>query len=149
LPNAAEAPSPVRDLRPLPLGHGETVLVVDDEREQLLRDEELLAALGYEAVGFLRPIDALAARRRAPRRFDILVVGRVAPAMSAFVVAASLNRAGPVLPIILATASADETDADALAAAGVSDVVHWPIVAAEMAAALERCSAMIKIHGNA
>ena len=36
----------------LPLGHGETVLIVEGERERLLRDEEKLAALGYEPVGF-------------------------------------------------------------------------------------------------
>ena len=48
----------------LPLGRGETVLVVESEREQLLSDEEMLAALGYEPVGFERPADALAAVRR-------------------------------------------------------------------------------------
>ena len=36
----------------LPLGHGETILVVESEQERLLRDEEMLAALGYERVGF-------------------------------------------------------------------------------------------------
>ena len=50
----------------LPLGRGETVLVVESERERLLRDEEMLAALGYEPVGFERPADALARAVRAP-----------------------------------------------------------------------------------
>ena len=36
----------------LPLGRGETVLIVESEQERLLRDEEKLAALGYEPVGF-------------------------------------------------------------------------------------------------
>jgi len=35
-----------------PLGRGETVLVVESERERLLFNEEMLAALGYEPVGF-------------------------------------------------------------------------------------------------
>ena len=39
----------------LPLGRGETVLVVESERERLLYDEEMLAALGYEPVGFETP----------------------------------------------------------------------------------------------
>ena len=34
------------------LGRGETVLVIDDASERLLGDEEMLAALGYEPVGF-------------------------------------------------------------------------------------------------
>src|SRR4029077_16187591 len=54
----------------LPLGRGETVLVVESERERLLRDEEELAALGYEPVGFEHAGDALAACRAEPGRFD-------------------------------------------------------------------------------
>ena len=58
----------------LPLGHGETVLVVESERERLLYNEEMLAALGYEPVGFERLADAIAACRSAPNRFDIILV---------------------------------------------------------------------------
>jgi signal transduction histidine kinase len=57
-----------------PLGRGETVLVVESERERLLYNEEMLAALGYEPVGFERPADAIAACRSAPDRFDIILV---------------------------------------------------------------------------
>jgi len=44
----------------------------------------------------------------------------------------------PDLPILLATASADEIGADALAAAGISEVVHRPLISAEIASALAR-----------
>ena len=57
---AGGASARARDLATAPLGQGETVLVIDHERERLLRDEELLAALGYEPVGFARATDALA-----------------------------------------------------------------------------------------
>ena len=33
-------------------GSGETLLVLDDDRAQLTRAEETMAALGYEPVGF-------------------------------------------------------------------------------------------------
>jgi hypothetical protein len=35
----------------LPLGRGETVLIVEDDAKLLLKDEEVIAALGYEPVG--------------------------------------------------------------------------------------------------
>jgi hypothetical protein len=62
----------------LPLGRGETVLIVESEQERLLRDEEELAALGYEPVGFERPTDTLAACASEPGRFDViwLLTGR-------------------------------------------------------------------------
>jgi len=34
-------------------GAGETVLVLESDRGRLLRNEEILAALGYEPVGFV------------------------------------------------------------------------------------------------
>ena len=40
------------------------------------------------------------------------------------------------LPILLATRSTEEIGADTLVAAGISDVVRWPIVAEEVATAL-------------
>jgi CheY-like chemotaxis protein len=120
------------------LGHGETVLVVEDANERLLADEEMLAALGYEPVGFTRSADALAACRAAPKRFDALVVGHLAPANSALDLATALHEAVPDLPILLATASVHQIGADALLAAGISEVVRRPLISAEIASALAR-----------
>jgi CheY-like chemotaxis protein len=121
------------------LGRGETVLVVDDASARLLADEEMLAALGYEPVGFTRADDALAACRAMPNRFDALLVGHVAPAGSALDLAAALHEIVPNAPILLATASADEIGVDALVTAGISEVVHRPLASAELASALARC----------
>jgi hypothetical protein len=60
------------------LGRGETVLVVEGERESLLRNEEMLAALGYEPVGFERPASAIDALRSEPNRFDAVLVTQAA-----------------------------------------------------------------------
>src|SRR5215831_15136632 len=121
------------------LGHGETVMVVDDAHERLLADEEMLAALGYEPVGFTRADDALAACRANPKRFDALMVGRLASARSALDLATALHEILPDVPILLATASADQIDTDPLMAAGITEVVHRPLVSDELASALARC----------
>jgi CheY-like chemotaxis protein len=131
-----------------PFGHGETVLVVDEAREQLLRDEEILAALGYEPVGFTRVADALEACREAPKRFDILLVAHHVAVATTLELAADLHAIVPNVPIVLAAAWAKEATADALVAAGVSDVVHWPIVATETATALAGCSALRRFEAT-
>jgi signal transduction histidine kinase/CheY-like chemotaxis protein len=131
---ALEVDEPAR-----PLGCGETVLIVAHDDARLLRDEEILAALGYEPVGFTADA-ALAACRAAPERFDVLVVGHLGSARSSLELAAALHEAAPHLPIVLATKSTEEVCADSLMFAGIADVVQWPIVAAEIAAALNRCS---------
>ena len=51
----------------------------------------------------------------------------------------------PDVPILLATASADESGADALVAAGISEVVHRPLISSEIASALARCLTVSEI----
>jgi signal transduction histidine kinase/CheY-like chemotaxis protein len=133
------ATAPGNRLQTLPLGHGETVLMVDTISERLRADEEMLAAIGYEPVGFARAVDALGACRARPERFDAAVVGHLASANSALDLAATLREIAAGLPIVIATASADDIGTDALLAAGISEVVHRPLISAEIAYALARC----------
>jgi CheY-like chemotaxis protein len=142
---AATAPQPSDDVPVLPFGRGETVLVIDDTSERLLAGEEMLAALGYEPVGFTRADAALAACRATPKRFDALLVGHLASAASALDLAVALHEIVPDVPILLATASADESGAEALLAAGIFEVVHRPLVSAELASALARCLTVAEI----
>jgi signal transduction histidine kinase/CheY-like chemotaxis protein len=141
---ALEVDTPARSL-----GRGETVLMIAEDSARLLRDEEMLAALGYEPVGFTVADVALAACRATPERFDALVVGHQGSAMSSLDLAAALHAAAPHLPIVLATKSTEEIGADRLVIAGIADVVHWPIVAAEIAAALHHCSELKELAAKA
>jgi DNA-binding NtrC family response regulator len=120
------------------------VLVIDAS-ERLLAGEEMLAALGYEPVGFTRAGAALAACRATPKRFDAVLVGHLAPAASSLDLAVALHEIVPDVPILLATASADESGAEALLAAGIFEVVHRPLVSADLASALARCLTVSEI----
>jgi nitrogen-specific signal transduction histidine kinase/CheY-like chemotaxis protein len=135
----AAASAPSDEMPTFRLGRGETVMVVDDASERLLADEEMLAALGYEPVGFTRLDDALAACRANPKRFDALLVGHLFSVGSALDLATALHEIVPDVPILLATASADQIGADPLMAAGITEVVHRPLVSDELASALARC----------
>jgi signal transduction histidine kinase len=130
---------------PAPLaqvGNGETVMIVTSDATRLLRDEETLAALGFEPVGFNAAGAALAACRARPDRFDALIVGHFGSTMSSLEIAAALHEVAPGLPIILATKSSEEIGAERLIGTGIADVVHWPIIAAEVAVALNQCTAL-------
>jgi CheY-like chemotaxis protein len=123
----------------LPLGRGETVLVVESEREKLLYNEEMLAALGYEPVGFERLADAIAACRSAPDRFDIILVSHASQTLFGLDLTHALHEVAPRQPILLATSSTIDVGVDALAEAGISELLHRPLVSTELAAALARC----------
>ena len=123
----------------LPLGRGETVLVVESERGRLLHQEEMLAALGYEPVGFERVGDAIAACRSVPDRFDIILVSHASQTRGGLDLARTLHEVAPQLPMLLATASTIDVGLDALAEAGISELLRRPLVSTELAAALARC----------
>jgi signal transduction histidine kinase/ActR/RegA family two-component response regulator len=127
--------------RALPLGRGETLLLIDDDRARVVKDEEILAALGYEPVGFSRHAEALAASRSTPERFDAVVLNHAGPAGSALDLATALRVTIPDLPIVIATASAEEFDAETLAAAGSFEIVASPLRSAQIAEALKRALA--------
>jgi signal transduction histidine kinase len=63
----------------IPRGHGESVMIVDDERRLVLLGEEMLAALGYEPAGFDSAPKALTAFRADPGRFDLVLTDQVIP----------------------------------------------------------------------
>jgi len=136
LPCIIEAEPPEAPVVPSMLGHGEAVLLIDGDRKLLLRDEEMLAALGYEPIGFTSGTDALAACRASPDRFDVLIISHGSSAQEALDLAAALHEAAPGLPILLALPSSERIDADALAVAGVFGVVRRPLSSTNVAAVL-------------
>ncbi len=76
-------------------GHGETVLVIEEHIERLLREEEILAALGYEPIGFSSAADAIAACKNDPNRFDAFLIGYLTPISAALSVGLALRRIAP------------------------------------------------------
>lgn len=119
-----------------PFGEGETVLLVEYDTRQRLRDEEILAALGYEPIGYNSAADACAACAASPQRFDLILLAHPTAAAEMLELSARLRRIAPGVPILLATVSAEAVGAAELIAAGVADVVPWPIAAGESSATL-------------
>ena len=133
---------------PLPVQHapgtaarglGETILVLETNRERLLRHEEVLAALGYEPVGFTTPAEALQAGKAMRTRFDAALICHQPGSAMALEFATGLHRIAPTLPIILATPAVQDLGAPMLAASGIFGVVRHPLNSAELSGILSRC----------
>ncbi|HXW70311.1 MAG TPA: two-component system VirA-like sensor kinase [Methylocella sp.] len=139
LPAVAADNTTMADQAMPPLGDGKAVLVVESERERLLRDEEMLAALGYEPVGFERPADAIVACRVSPARFDAAVISDEVSEPDGLQLARALHEFMPGRPILFAARPTTDVSPDALAEAGIAEVLSRPFVSSELAAALARC----------
>jgi signal transduction histidine kinase/CheY-like chemotaxis protein len=120
-------------------GLGETILVLETNRERLLRHEEVLAALGYEPVGFTTPAEAAEACNAMRARFDAALICHQPGTSLALEFATVLHRIAPTLPIILATPAVQDLGAPMLAASGIFGVVRHPLTSAELSSTLSRC----------
>ena len=119
-------------------GKGEVVLLVNGDSAGLSQMEELVAALGYEPLGFNDVERALQALRRAPEDFDVAVIAVSHPAADAFALCSAIRNAIRSIPIVL-VARLDELQANALDRPAATEIVAKPLRSAELAFALRRC----------
>jgi signal transduction histidine kinase len=132
LPAATEAQGP------LPRGHGERVLVVDDEEPFVAMTSEVLSRLGYEPVPFCDSRAALAAFEAAPSRFDVVVTDALMPGLTGTTLASMVRRRRPDLPIVLISAYSGSILRQQALAAGVSELLTKPLQSREIATTLAR-----------
>jgi CheY-like chemotaxis protein len=139
LPLAAEAGKPaVERVRELPRGHGETVMIVDDEPMLVALAEEMLAELGYEPVGFDSSNAALQAFRAEPRRFDLVLTDEAMPELVGIELAREMRRIRPDVPIILMSGHGGALLANRAAGIGVNEVLHKPLQRIDLAESFAR-----------
>ena len=122
---------------PMPFGRGETILIVDNEKPLMLLVEEMVAAVGYEPVGFESGTSALAAIRADPERFDLVLADEVMPGMTGSELAAALHAIQPRLPIILMSGYSGLVNSSRQRS-GVREVLKKPLLSADIAAAIAR-----------
>lgn len=123
---------------PTRLGHGETILIIDDDEPLMLLGEEMLAALGYEPVGFGRGPAALAAFHADPERFDLVLTDEIMPEMTGTELAGALRDIRPDLPIVLMTGYDHPLQSHHLQTAGIREVLKKPLRSKALADCLGR-----------
>lgn len=119
-------------------GHGQTILLVDDEQPLVSVGEEMLALLGYEPVGFDSSPAALTAFRADPQRFDLLLTDEVMPDMTGTELAMAVHRTRPELPIVLMTGYGGSVERRHTRSAGIRETIRKPLLSATIAQCLAR-----------
>jgi CheY-like chemotaxis protein len=134
LPRVESAlPAAEEEKTPVPRGNGQRIVVIDDEAPLVAVTTEVLARLGYKAVGFSNGRDALAELEAAPARFDAVITDEVMPGLSGTELAARLRRLRPDLPIVLVSGYIGPMMSARAHAAGVSRILKKPVQSRETA----------------
>jgi signal transduction histidine kinase len=116
---------------------GGTVMLVGRTRRSVQDDEETLAALGYEPVGYVDPDEAMAVLRKDPGRFDLLIVEAHLTDRSGVAFAHRAARFAN-RPIVLSLSATDSVQPEVLSAIPVVDVVRRPWRSNTLALTLQR-----------
>jgi nitrogen-specific signal transduction histidine kinase len=144
LPAASEMPMQAAESAgAVPRGHGETVMVVDDEPALVALAEETLAQLGYEPVGFDSSVAALQAFRAEPKRFELVLADETMPDLTGTELAREIRQLRPEISIILMSGYGGPQLSERAQAAGVIEVLRKPLVRRDIAEPVARA-----LHGG-
>jgi len=108
-------------------GHGERVLVVDDEKSLMETTSKLLRHHNYAPLGFTRASAAWEAFSASPAAFDLVITDLTMPEMVGLELARRMLALRPTLPIVLTTGSLDDSTRDHAATLGVAEVLLKPL----------------------
>ena len=91
------------DAPPVPVGHGEHILFVDDEDQLARLGETMLKRLGYRVTAVTNVLEAISIFRAQPDAFDLVITDLNMPVMNGTSFARQLLATRPKLKIILTT----------------------------------------------
>ena len=120
-----------RVLSPFPTGN-ERILFVDDEKALVDIGVQLLEHLGYRVVARTSSIEALAAFRNQPGKFDLVVSDQTMPNMTGEMLAKELLRIRRDIPIVLCTGYSEMISEEKATALGIQKLVMKPILMREI-----------------
>jgi CheY-like chemotaxis protein len=92
-----------KEITPIPHGHGEHILYVDDERPLAQLGRLMLERLGYIVTVTTNPLEAIAAVREHPGKFDLVITDLTMPVMDGISLGRQLQLLQPRLRMILTT----------------------------------------------
>jgi PAS domain S-box-containing protein len=129
-PDAGHVPEALR-------GRGERILCVDDEAPLVTLAVRFLDRLGYRAMGFTRAEEALAAFRRQPDAFDLVVTDYNMPGMSGLDVALTVMSVRPSMLVALASGYLRPAEVEHARALGIRATIAKPYTLEDLGAAVQ------------
>ena len=131
-------PHPLTDSekKDVPLGQGESLLVIDDESIVTTMLETLLQMLNYKVSACNKPREALALFQKNPDAYDLVITDMAMPEMNGLEVAAEIHGLRPQLPILLSTGLKGALTDEDLRKAGIRELLEKPVEITKLAETL-------------
>ncbi|MDP8243507.1 MAG: PAS domain S-box protein [Candidatus Hinthialibacter antarcticus] len=144
LPNKAENPQHSEPL--LPVGAGETIMIVDDEWPIVEMLKLSLSQLGYRVEGFVSCREALEAFKANPRSYDMVITDMSMPHRSGIEVAQEIAQIREDVPVVLCTGYVGPEHERMIADVEIADVLLKPVLQKDVAKSVHRCLHRPTLH---
>ena len=138
LPISEGESTPVSNHASIITGHGEHILLVDDEEPLLWLGKRILETLGYEITAINNSLEALETFRQNPMNFDLVLTDQTMPKMKGIQLAQELIRIRPDIPIILYTGYDEQLQSSQITESGISELLMKPLKTDELSSAVNR-----------
>ena len=119
-------------------GHGEHILLVDDEESLVRLGVRALCKIGYATEGQSNVLEALARLEREPHAFQLVITDQTMPGMSGLEFAQRIRELRADLPVLLASGISDSIAQERILEAGVREVLAKPYSIANLALLVSR-----------
>ena len=116
----------------VPTGN-ERIMFVDDEDSMVKLGEQMLTRLGYQVTVKKNGVEALAAFRQQPDKYDLIITDMTMPNMTGDNCAKALMEIRPDIPIIICTGFSEQMDKEKGSALGISAFVMKPFMVKDIA----------------
>ena len=110
----------------VPNGHGEKILIVDDEPLILEAARRVLEGWGYEPVVAEDGVAALALYAQEPESFDLILTDLVMPLMNGLMLIRAVRKLNPEQKIILSTGRDEDLESPEIRSLGVDACLTKP-----------------------
>lgn len=106
---------------------GGKALVVDDESTLAELGATMLESIGFEAVSFTSPVEALQAFKKAPHDFDLVLSDQTMPEMTGLELFKEILSLRPHINAILYTGYSDVANKEIALGAGIKGFLYKPL----------------------
>jgi CheY-like chemotaxis protein len=106
----------------------ERILLIDDEKQIIDMEQQILERLGYKVTAKTDSEEALEEFAALPDRFDLVITDMTMPKMTGDQLARKLMQIKPNIPVILCTGFNETIDEEKALAMGIDKFVMKPIV---------------------
>jgi PAS domain S-box-containing protein len=121
-----EAMADISASAPAPTGHGECVLVVDDEVAIANAAREVLEANGYRVLLANNATEALVLYTDHSQEVALVLTDIMMPGMNGVLLLRTLRKINPGVPVIASSGLCNQAQLDTMKSLGVDTVLHKP-----------------------